>query len=258
MSLWQTEPKKIYIWVDEQIVPITTPWIYHNSTLWLISLSSDWNNWLTIADKNLWATSTDITSTASYWNMYQWGNNYGWLYGTSVTKLTTQVDASVYWPWNYYSDSNFRYNNTWWNNGSWDSSWNKNLWWGVTDTYAARQWPCASWFHIPSTTDMTNLQTIWVAIGALWSNYDWWKTYLFMPQQWSILTTNATWSSSSSYVSFWTSDAVEGSNWYAHLFMALASEIRNTQGNVEYSANGIRPFKNEPVQPTVAWTVLYQ
>lgn len=246
----------VYLRTEAQV--ITTPWIYHNANLWLISLSSDGTNWLTIADKNLWATSTDISSTASYWNAYQWWNNYGWLYGSSVTKLTTQVDATNYWPWNYYSDSNYRYNNTWWNNASWDSSWNKNLRWGVTDTYAARQWPCASWYHIPSTTDMTNLQTIWVALWALsTSNYNWWKTYLFMPQQWAILTTNATWSSSSSYVGLRTSDAVSNLNWYAHLFMALASEIRNTQGTGEYSIAWIRPFKNEAVQPDTSWTKLY-
>jgi hypothetical protein len=37
------------------------------------------------------------------------------------------VDASTYWPWNYYSSDTFiKYN------GSWDSSDNWNLWWWVT------------------------------------------------------------------------------------------------------------------------------
>ena len=32
--------------------------IYQNTTLWLISLSSDGTNWVTIADKNLWAAGS--------------------------------------------------------------------------------------------------------------------------------------------------------------------------------------------------------
>ena len=61
-------------------------------------------------------------------------------------------------------------------------------------------------------------------------------------------------SSSSSYVGLRTSDAT--GNWYANLFMALASEIRNTQGTSEYSIAWIRPFKNEAVQPDTSWTKL--
>lgn len=37
--------------------PKPKPWIFHNTTLGLISLSSDGSNWITIADKNLWATT---------------------------------------------------------------------------------------------------------------------------------------------------------------------------------------------------------
>ena len=36
--------------------PIRTSWIFRNQTEWIISLSSDWTNWITIMDKNLWAT----------------------------------------------------------------------------------------------------------------------------------------------------------------------------------------------------------
>ena len=31
-------------------------WIYWKESLWLISASSEWNTWITITDKNLWAT----------------------------------------------------------------------------------------------------------------------------------------------------------------------------------------------------------
>lgn len=42
---------------NKQVQPITTAGIYHSPSLWLISLSSDWTNWITIADKNLGATT---------------------------------------------------------------------------------------------------------------------------------------------------------------------------------------------------------
>lgn len=45
-------------------------WIYINETLWLISLSEDWSNRITLSDKNLWATSNDISSSDSYWGYY--------------------------------------------------------------------------------------------------------------------------------------------------------------------------------------------
>lgn len=104
-------------------------WIYHNSSLWLISISSDGSNWITIMDKNLWATtvynSGDTLSEANCWNYFQRWNNYGFPFTWSVTVSTSTVDASTYWPWNYYSSSTF-ISYSW----SWDSSNNKNLrWW---------------------------------------------------------------------------------------------------------------------------------
>lgn len=59
-----------YYYFGKPAKPITTPWIYHNATLGLISLSSDGSNWITIADKNIGATSTNVSSTNSYGNYY--------------------------------------------------------------------------------------------------------------------------------------------------------------------------------------------
>ncbi len=107
-------------------------WIYHNSTLWLISVSSNWTKRYTIADKNLWAinvyNSWDGLNWQNSWYYYQRWNNYAFSFTWSVSKTTIQVDASAYWPWNYYSWSTFIYRSgsPYW----WDTSWNKNLrWW---------------------------------------------------------------------------------------------------------------------------------
>ena len=103
-------------------------WIFWNQTEWLISIT-DWTTWYTIQDKNLWATTVysywDTLSEANMGYMYQWWNNY-WFPSTWTISNTssTKVDASSYWPWNYYSSSTFI---TWMD---WSSVHNDNLRWG--------------------------------------------------------------------------------------------------------------------------------
>lgn len=110
-------------------------WVYRNSSLWLISISSDWTTWYTIQDKNLWATtvynSWDTLSEANCGYYYQWWNNY-WFPRTGTLTDTSwdMVDASAYWPWNYYSSSTFITRST--TPYRWDSTRNYNLRWWVT------------------------------------------------------------------------------------------------------------------------------
>ena len=84
-------------------------WIYRDDTNWIITLSSDGETWITIADKNLWATTVyndwDTLSQANCWNYFQRWNNYWFPRTWGATTSSTQVDASGYWPWNYYSSS---------------------------------------------------------------------------------------------------------------------------------------------------------
>jgi len=112
---------------------IVWAWIFHNTSLWLISISWDWQNRITISDKNLWATivfnSWDTKNESNCWKYYQRWNNYWFSYSlTTITDISsTQVDTTWYWPWNYYSSS------TWNNkNWSWFSPTNDNLRWWVT------------------------------------------------------------------------------------------------------------------------------
>ena len=118
-------------WTKLYWTSIESWWIFWNSSKWLISLSSDWQTWITIADKNLWATqvwnSWDTLSEANCWKYYQWGNNYWFPFTWNVTTTSIQVDASNYWPWNYYSSSTFirRRNSPY----RWDTTDNANLWW---------------------------------------------------------------------------------------------------------------------------------
>jgi len=119
-------------WTKLYWTSIEAGWIFWSSTDWLISLSSDWTTWITIADKNLWATtvwnSWDTLSEANCGKYYQRWNNYWFPRTWTIANLSsTQVDASSYWPWNYYSSDTFiKY--TW----RWDTTDNWNLWWWVS------------------------------------------------------------------------------------------------------------------------------
>ena len=118
-------------WTKLYWTSIEAGWIFWSSADWLISLSSNWQSWITIMDKNLWATTVwnngDTLSEANCGKYYQRWNNYGFPFTWSVTTSSTQVNASTYWPWNYYNSSTF-ITYTW----RWDSTNNWNLRWWVS------------------------------------------------------------------------------------------------------------------------------
>ena len=109
-------------------------WVFRNSSLWLISVSWDGTTWYTIQDKNLGATIVynqwDTETDANCGYFYQWGNNYWFPHSWTVTTSSTKVDASNYWPWNYYGSSTFITSSS----SPFDRSsvQNDNLWWWVT------------------------------------------------------------------------------------------------------------------------------
>lgn len=109
----------------------TNAWIFHNTTDGIISISADGTTWITIADKNLWATvvyndGDTLSENNAGWYFQHW-NNYMFPFTWSVTTSSTKVDTTGYWPWNYYSSSTF-IAVSW----DWSSVYNSNLWWGDT------------------------------------------------------------------------------------------------------------------------------
>lgn len=227
-------------------------WIYHNATLWLISLSSDGSNWITIADKNLWATtvwnSWDSVTESNCGKYYQRWNNY-WFPLAQVSPSSTRVNASNYWPNNYYSSSTFI--NNWW---YWDSSDNKDLRWWVTGTNSAMKWPCDVWFHIPSISDVNTLSG---AMSSLWVANSDMNKYLKVPYakyveyDWIIITP-------ASNTSLWTSNAHTEIYSAKILYVTDYYGISSTTNN-KSNAFPIRPFKNEAVIPDYndVWDTLY-
>lgn len=250
--------KKIYL--GNQLVRPTyyEPGIYHNTTEWLISLSTDGSNWVTIADKNLWATtvynSWNSVNAANAWNFYQRWNNYAFPYAWASNIVTTQTDASAYWPWNYYSSSTFRSISS---GDAWDSSHNANLWWDTTNTFEARQWPCSSWWHVPSISEWFNLLDMWTTLWAWWARAGCWTNlinYLKLPivylHEWATPYTFNWWFICSSFGN------------YNSLYQCWDQLMMTSSGtcNVMNTSSVwvcLRPFKNVKAVPNSWWTKLY-
>lgn len=151
-------------------------WVFRNSSLWLISVSWDWATWTTIQDKNLWATtvynSWDTLSEANCgWYFQRW-NNYMFPFTWTVTTSSTQVDASNYWPWNYYNSSTFITRSS--SPYGWDSTDNWNLRWWET-------WVVTLNNAITNTgVTSVNWQTWYVSINELPSGWTNWQILMIV------------------------------------------------------------------------------
>ena len=145
-------------------------WVYHHITDWLISISSDWTNWITIADKNLWATTVyndwDTYSEANCGKYYQRWNNYGFAFTWTLTTSTTKIDAQNYWPWNYYSGDIFITASK--NPRTWDSSNNDNLrWWVTWVVQETISWNLVLWDKLYKIVTSTTAPASWTASNII-------------------------------------------------------------------------------------------
>jgi hypothetical protein len=208
-----------------------TPW--NLTCAWHIVMCSGSATWYTLQACNLWSTTVWTTST-SYGNYFQWGNNYA---STSAWPTTsTLADATGYWPWNYYSSTSFIL----WSDSyrfDWTTVQNDNLWWNTTDTPVARQWPCANGYHVPS-------QPEWSGIVSAW----WWgtngtnmQTSLKMPFTGRRFRSGGTFLNGDYFGRYWSSSPISA---YGYQLYLDSSNI-NASGD-DFRANGfsVRCFKN--------------
>ena len=223
-----------------------------NFTAGIITVT-DWSDAYTIMDRNLWATSTGVDSSDSYGYYFQWWNNY-WFPSdpnASITTSNTKVDASWYWPWNYYSSSTFITISS--NRGSnprdRSSVQNDNLRWWVSGTYEAMQWPCPEWYHVPSSGEWLGLSTM------LW--YDWvfdsaasiealdrLNTKLYIPSAGMRTYSSAGVNNQGTRGNYWSSTALNG----GALLLHFRSIILGPYDGWEERSNALslRCFKNSP------------
>lgn len=96
---------------DETRTETLTWKIRYNADLWLISILVWTNQYITMQDKNMWATTVfnrwDTTSEAKCGKFYQRWNDYWFPFTWPTNTSSTQVDASWYWPNNHYSSDTF-------------------------------------------------------------------------------------------------------------------------------------------------------
>jgi hypothetical protein len=129
-----------------------------------ISVTLSWTT-ITLMDRNLWATVAWWWNTAwSYGKYFQWWNNY-W-FSDDISNIKTsdfQIDASWYWPGNYYYSNIFIKNSNWWQSW-WYWKNNVSLWnW---------EWPCPKWYHIPSISEWSRLKDLFKSwMASEWSIY---------------------------------------------------------------------------------------
>ena len=163
---------------------------------WTISIANPDNpsEWITIMDRNLGATSNDISSSDSYGYKYQWWNNYGysnWCFtnqwrwcSDSITESwkgiwdKEQHEYLNWFNWNDKYDKSWYYEtifyyvdiSPWYHWGEWNyHDW---LWWGADDNknnnwweneknFEDRQWPCPDGYHVPSEWEWWLLVKYW-------------------------------------------------------------------------------------------------
>ena len=131
--------------------------------------------WYTISSCNVWATTASTGWIESGWNYFQWWRNKWFEYADNTQQLT-QISNEDY-------DSN---NDTYWfvrnsnlSRYDWIVTKDDNLWWDITNTDEARQWPCASWYHVPSKDEWEDLIIAW--------NWNLWTTWTWWDELWNVL-----------------------------------------------------------------------
>lgn len=225
---------------------IKQPWIYHNPTLWLITILQDENNLITLCDRNEWASWIN-----QQWCVYQRWNNYWFPATWSIPATTSQINASWYWPWNYFCRNCFIYDGSW-TNRDWSSVRNDNLRWWVTNTNEARRWPLAEWFHIPSPQNYRDMINIFC--WAVWRSLtcdDTKNLLFFMNTCWRAYNNTSVYSGCASNT--WTSSiAIYDAYISASEYYNCAPTATNYL-NRRWTLYQIRAFKNTPVIPTVDW-----
>lgn len=198
---------------------------------------------ITIADKNLWASVVyedgDTLSEANCGTYFQWGNNNWFAWTGSVTTSSTQVDTTGYWPWNYYTGTDFIIWSDEWSNPS-----NNNLWGDTTDTDQARQWPAPSGYHVPSATEWQNFIKFFNTIRPNAHSWDDVRITFLMPIAGNRKYDDASPTYQGSYGNYWSSSPfLSGSNDARSLSLDFSNVNANNNGDRALGFS-VRCFKN--------------
>ena len=124
-----------------------------------------WDITFTLMDRNLWAIKSELNFSEwnydedTLWFYYQRWNNHWFRVDWNnweMANLSTDTnlkDVTNYWPWNYFYNKDFIFNNS----SSWHTPTNRNLWWAQQDLDTYRRWPCPKWYHIPKKAEFNSI-----------------------------------------------------------------------------------------------------
>jgi len=220
--------------------PIFDAWIYHNAIRWLISISSDWQTWWTISDKNAWANTVynywDTVTHNNGWDYFQYGNCY-WFYPPLANTSDVLVDVSECWQNRKYASSTFIADSD-----TWMTSMNNRLW---TWANSWMSW-MPTWSHIPTYEEWNTLVNY---MTALWlTTLNDYEQYLWLPAGWFL--NGSDWIFWQGVAFYRTSTPSTWSVWTFRLAEGVA--------RMELWYNTfwwyIRPFRDEPRS---WWSILY-
>ena len=202
----------------------------------------------TMMDRNLWATSNNISSEDSYWYYYQWWNNYGfenqWNVAASSTDLVVNNSSFPRWPSNYYSNGTFVSRSA--SPFRWESVNTDNLWGWTSTKQSDRRWPCPEGYHIPTSTEWN---AAYESFLASWNTSEDFASVLSLPSAgyryrvWASLT--SVWD----VWYYWGADAKDSDSAYALTFDTDATKAKDYKNRSYW--NSVRCFKDaEPVTIT--------
>lgn len=104
--------------------------VWHNENDWLITVLTKYGYYITMADKNLGATTVwnpgDQLSSTNRWHYFQRGNNYWFSADTKANISFDKIETGIYDYRNPYESSTFIWVEDRW---EWSTITNNNLWW---------------------------------------------------------------------------------------------------------------------------------
>jgi len=193
--------------------------------------------WYTISACNVWATTASTDWTVSRWKYFQWWRNKGFVYGDTSQQKTTI-------PWTVWLNS---WTDTYWFvwSGSlaipytWANSDITNNWGETTNTSIARQWPCATWYHVPSKVEWASIFSAWQWLTSSWADL---HTTLKMPC--SGFRDLSTGNFTNTWINWWFwSSSTEWVEWWGFSLLWCSTVIPNNSSHRAYGLS-VRCIKN--------------
>jgi hypothetical protein len=195
----------------------------------------------TISSCNVWTTTASTDWTVSRWEYFQWWRNKGFAYWDTTQQATVIA-------WNIWLDAStdtdwFVWNSSLANPSSWANTDITNNWWDTTDTNIARQWPCASWYHVPSEPEWADVLTVWW--WWIWHGQDWvgMQTALNLPYTGMRYWNNGDFYSWGTQGYYWLSAPTNGTSGEYFRFYSNGIQRGN---NAHVHGYSVRCFKDTP------------